>query len=881
NEGLEKIDWETGVFTHYKKGREPFSLSHNRVFAICEDRAGMIWAGTWGGGLNRLDPKTGNFKHYRNDPGKPGTLRDDHISSLLVDGAGVLWVGTKSGGLNQFQPGTGTFTAFSEGPDNTPGITGMRVTSIFEDRFGRLWVGTDNGLNLFDRKTGTFSHFRHDPQKDTGLSNDSISTIHADKSGTLWVGTYGGGLNKLPDPKTGIFQHYWKTREKKPNRPGNLQDRLPSNIINGILEDEKDNLWISTNHGLSKFNPAKESFRNYDIRDGLQSNEFHGGVCFKAKNGQMFFGGINGFNAFYPARLKIRSVPPPIVFTKFQVNGEPHEGESMEETRDIALDYRINYKNDSFAFEFAALDFSVPGKNKYEYKSEKLQSGWVRRDAKNRMVTFSNVSPGTYVFQVRGSNHEEVWNTTGASLKITILPPFWQTWWFRALVALLLLSVLFIGYRKRTRRLRQKLEEKERVQEILTQSNYEMEKVRDIAVIRNAENEILLTAISTIFVAVDSDGYIFQWNKSSEKFFKISREQALKHPFAYLLNDYIPEEKLKEIVRKGLKEQRPSKDITVNVDLGHGNGGNKLLLASISPVIDRTGKKLGFLLMAEDITNRKEEEDMQNLSKKLEALGQMASGIAHEIKTPLQYIGHNSRFVSDSFKDVMQVFETIEEGLREMEKSDRPGVAKLIKDQMVRNDMDYIMEEIPKASSQIINGVEKVSEIIQSMTEYTYPGRGFKEKCDINELLKSTLVVVQNSIKRRADIHLNLDKDLPHVPCYPGELCQVFLNVLVNAGDAVEEKGEWGNISIYTGCEEENVLISITDTGVGIAENHRENIFTPFFTTKEVGKGTGQGLSLAHNVITENHNGKLEFTSKAGEGTTFYIRLPREIKGEH
>jgi len=272
---------------------------------------------------------------------------------------------------------------------------------------------------------------------------------------------------------------------------------------------------------------------------------------------------------------------------------------------------------------------------------------------------------------------------------------------------------------------------------------------------------------------------------------------------------------------------------------------------------------------------------LRNLSKKLESLGQMASGIAHEIKTPLQYIGNNARFVADSFPIVSNFYKMIIEALSRIESStpSQNEITGKLKKTMEDNDMDYIINEIPTASGQIIDGVKRVSDIITAMNEFSHPGKGYKEKTRIDELLKSTLLMAQSRIKKHADVVLEFSNELPPLVCFPGELSQVLLNILINAGDAIIESGKWGVITITTFVERNEIVISISDTGCGIPEEHRDNIFNPFFTTKDVGKGTGQGLSLAHNIIIEKHKGKLDFKSKVGEGTTFYIRLP--IEGEH
>lgn len=904
--GLNKLDKRKNEFRHWavEPGKRN-SLDYNYVWAIFEDKPGMLWIGT-NKGLNKFDRKSGTFTHYTHDPGNPGTLGDGRITSIYEDHGGVLWVGTNKGVLNKFNRETETFSRYrlSDSRINSilegrPGILWVgtnvglckfagdkgtfdfyrnnssapdslshdRVSCIFEDRTGVLWVGTrDGGLNRFDRQWEKFACYKHNPSEPASLSSNNVSTIYEDNRGTLWVGTYHGGLNKLADRRRGIFKSY---RKKE-------QNGLPDDTVFGILEDNSGNLWLSTYNGLSKFDPGEETFKNYDVRDGLQSNEFNGGACFKSPDGEMFFGGTNGFNAFYPNRITLNKHKPRVVITGFRVFDKPFPEQSVTEMKEIVL----SYEQSVFSFEFAVLDFTTPGKNRFSYKMEDVDPDWVQGDASKRFATYTKLSPGSYVFHLMGSNNDGIRSEKETSIRIIITPPFVKTWWFKIALAFGIMFILFIGYRRRTKILRKKLSEQERVRKILEQSHDEMERARDLAEIRHAENEKLLTAISAIFIAVDSNGFIFQWNKPAEKFFGIPREKAAKHLFVNVLKDYIGKDKLNEIFKKGLKQDKSSKEIEISVGLNPGANGIKLLLSSVSPIMDRAGKKLGFILLAKDITNKKEEEMRQHLSRRLESLGQMASGIAHEIKTPLQYIAHNARFVTDSFKGVIQLYKMVNETLAGIRQPDHPEPAAKMKELIADYDVEYIMEEIPKASDQIANGVNKVSEIVNAMNTFSHPGTGCKEKSDINRLLKTTLVMAQNRIKKNADIHLNLFEELPRVPCYPGELNQVFLNILVNAVDAIVETGKWGLIKVSTYLEGNEAVISISDTGAGIPESHRENIFNPFFTTKEVGKGTGQGLSLAHNVIIEKHKGKLDFVTKKGEGTTFIIRLPLAIEGE-
>jgi DNA-binding NtrC family response regulator len=318
------------------------------------------------------------------------------------------------------------------------------------------------------------------------LNNDYIFTIHEDKAGIFWIGTWGGGLNRF-DREKETFVNY------------TIKDGLPSNQIYGILEDEKGNLWISTNNGLSKFDLAKGTFKNFTVEDGLQSREFNGGSYLKSRRGEMFFGGIRGFNAFFPENIKDNPHIPPIVITGFfKLNKEV----KLEKPISRVAELNLSYKDYVFSFEFAALDYTAPVKNGYAYKMEALDEEWIYTDSRKRFATYTTLAPGSYLFKVKGSNNDGLWNEEGTSIQIIIHPPFWKTWWFRSLVILAILLAAFAWYRSRIRKIetrRKELEirvnEKTEAAEALRNALDEVERLKNRLQAENIylQDEIKLT----------------------------------------------------------------------------------------------------------------------------------------------------------------------------------------------------------------------------------------------------------------------------------------------------------------------------------------------------------------------------------------------------
>jgi signal transduction histidine kinase/ligand-binding sensor domain-containing protein len=442
--GLNRFDRATGQITHYQHDPlDPDSLSPGWVLSIYEDRDGRLWIGTRSG-LDRLDRDTGQFTHYFQASPDDYDLSIGAVFSILQDRSGELWLGRHRYGLCRFDPETGECAPYAYNPEDSLNPEDM-VRDVYEDRDGTLWVGSQGGLLRFNPQTETFTLYAHEPGNARSLSHQEISSIYQDRSGRLWVATDGGGLN-LFDPASETFTHYTD------------QDGLPSNIILGILEDAQGNLWLSTNDGLSRFNPGDGTFKNYDTGDGLQDSEFMIGAYHQNAHGEMFFGGVNGFNAFHPADIHDNPYVAPVVLTSLTQGGVAVEpGTAMEGLTEATF----RWPNNFFEFEFAALSYSQPDKNQYAYRLEGFRDeSWNYIDTK-RFGRYTNLPGGTYTLRLKGSNSDGVWNETGASLTVTVVPPFWETWWFRG-PALAVVALLGFGaFWQRTRSIRRRSRELE------------------------------------------------------------------------------------------------------------------------------------------------------------------------------------------------------------------------------------------------------------------------------------------------------------------------------------------------------------------------------------------------------------------------------------
>lgn len=411
--GLSVYNKKRKTYKHYKKTFSEDSLTNNYIFSLLLDSQNNIWVGTLEG-LNLYNESTDSFTHNFNCD-----FDIDHFRIFYIyeDSRNNLWFGTHNG-LILYTREKKSFTLYQHDSDNPYSLSHNLCWAIQEDFAGNIWIGTINGLNKFDRAQNKFYRFYNDPENVKSLSYNLIMCIYKDKIDNLWIGTWGGGLNKY-DHLNNIFTRYSE------------KNGLANNVVYGILGDRDGNLWMSTNEGISKFNPETKEFRNYDISDGLICNEFNGRAFYKNKDEEFYFGCIEGLISFNPDELFNYNDSPEIVITDFKVLNKSVKvsdntffKRSIEEIKNIVLPYKENV----FSFEFAALHYSAPEKNQYAYQLKGFDKDWIYCGNRS-FVTYTNLNPGKYLFKVKGANKDNVWNELGTSIEIKIKPPIWSTWW--------------------------------------------------------------------------------------------------------------------------------------------------------------------------------------------------------------------------------------------------------------------------------------------------------------------------------------------------------------------------------------------------------------------------------------------------------------------
>lgn len=469
--GVDLYDPHKNLFRTFRNRQgDPNSLSQNMVWSFCEDDAGKVWIGTESGPINMFDPVTRSFKQItiRDDRGNiasniykmifkdgvfwiasfnAGLVRYDKytgntrfflgshnsplgkitmVNEVMLDDDNSLWIGTHEDGLLHYNLQTEEVKQYKMNPKDPNSIGSNFINCIYRDYKENIWIGFwGGGLSIYNKQSGTFTNYQYDRKDATGLSDQVVISINQQNDSIFWICTH-SGLNKF-NTTTGKFTHFFE------------KDGLANNVVYEMLQDNTGSYWISTNGGISKFNPKTYTFKNYTETDGLQSNEFNSNAFLKSSTGEIYFGGVNGFNVFDPAAIRENTIPPSLLIQNYAVFEKIYLPKG-----DISLSYDENY----ITFSFAALEFSAPGKIKYSYKLDGFDNTWT--DAGNtREAHYTNLDPGHYTFRVKAANPDGYWTEPGASIKLYIRPPFWQTWWFTSLVILLSAALMYVIHRYR------------------------------------------------------------------------------------------------------------------------------------------------------------------------------------------------------------------------------------------------------------------------------------------------------------------------------------------------------------------------------------------------------------------------------------------------
>ncbi|HET6559238.1 MAG TPA: two-component regulator propeller domain-containing protein [Prolixibacteraceae bacterium] len=775
----------------------PDKLSYNNTLCFAEGKNDIIWIGTDGGGINRLDRKTGKFSSFTHEKNNPNSLSSNAVISACEDHEGVLWMGTFHGGLVRMK--NGQFKAYLPDRTNPYSNSSRNIWYVYEDSKLNLWVATlGNGLQLFDRKNERFYHYTFRAEDSTSLCNNSINGLFEDSKGHLyittnhgvsildlnaydfsrpspelkfknlvfresknslssnnvycgrednegivWFGNIAAGLDRF-DPVSGQFTNY------------SIKDGLPGNSITSILVDDRNNLWVATDKGLVKFNTKTNKMIVFDTKDGLQNKSLKGWAL-KTRDGEMFLGGPDGFNSFYPETLRDNQNPnkPDVMITGlkiFNTNVKTNEkfNDRIVLTNDIAEinELLLTHEENFFSFEFIALDYTTPEKNKYAYKMEGFDQEWVECGTK-REANYTNLDAGEYTFRVKASNNDGIWNEKGTALKVIILPPWWETWWFRSVMAFSVLMILIAAYYMRIRRF--KSHEKQ-LMKMVTQKTYELRQMNSV-LIKQAE----------------------ELNKTNS----------------------LLEERQRQIEGQSHELSRQKEELVKMNNELHDLNATKDKFFSI---------------------------------------------IAHDIKNPFSAIMGFSALLEENYKEW-------------------------------NDEMKLEVINLVHVSTK------NLYQLLENLLQWSRSQRGtieFKpQRIELKELIHNVTGLMNGTADaKNIDLEIMLAENAVAVNADRQMLDTILRNLI---GNGVKFTHSGGKVQIISEAVNDFVKIHVIDNGVGMNDDVKKNLFridTNFTlpgTNNEI--GTGLGLILVKEFV-EKHGGTIDVESEPGKGSRFHFTLP-------
>jgi PAS domain S-box-containing protein len=791
NRSLVRIDRKTGLSSSFQ------AVAGSEVLSIIEDGPDVLWiAGT--SPLLRYNRKTGELRRYIHDRSDPSSLCSGVVERLLIDHRGTLWAATWDG-LCRFDRLTQRFTTYKPEPK----ARGLNYYAIAEDRQGDLWLGGNLGLHRFDPNTGRFTIYSHKSGDPHSLSDNRVMAIYFDRAGSMWVGTQ-NGLDNF-DPRTRTFAIY-----NEPNGMG-------GNVVSSILEDQRGLLWMSTNKGVSSFDPRTQKFSNYTVADGLPGPDFSGyGACFKSAAGEMFFGGFSGVTAFFPDQVAAdaavtNAFVPPVVLTDFRLFGRPvtlSPGSPLKKAVNYTDTITLSHAQNIFSIGFSALSFFNPATNRYRYMLEGLDEKWNEVGSGQRLASYTTLPAGSYTFRVQGESRRGPWSAPGAQLRIQILPPWWRTWWFRALSVTACVALLWGLYRVR-------------IQEVRRQE----EKLRDV-----------IETMPTFAWTALPDGSVEFVNRHWQEYTGLSTETSFGSGWEAAVH---PED-LKRHAEKWHTSVTDGTPFEIEVRYRRGADGQyRWFLARAVPLRDARGKIVKWYGVSTDIEDRKRAEQLQAElahSNRVSTMGELVASISHELAQPITATTNHAKA-----------------SLRWLQR-DPPDLA-----------------QVRKGTESIVEAGVFAAEIINRLRSLYKKAPQKRELVAINDVIDEMVLLLRSEANESGvSIRTDLAADLPEVTADRVQLQQVLMNLMLNAIEAMKETG--GALTVKTGPGDGGqVLISVSDTGVGLPAGRGDEIFDAFFTTKL--QGSGMGLAISRSIV-ESHGGRLWATSNHGRGATFHFTLP-------
>ena len=915
-EGLVRLDTarrDTEVWR--RDERRPGGLPVDQLMTLDTDQQGRLWVGSTGGLVWR-DPDSGVFS--RISLGEQVAAQS--VQRLLVDRAGVIWAGSRAG-LHRIDPRTLAVRTYPMDPDDASTVSG-RVYALMQDPDGMLWVGTENGLDRLDPASGKFRHYRHDPRNPDSLSHKRVHHLYQDARRRLWIGT-AAGLCMAEKGADGElhFRFY-------PASGGRA-----SNPIGAILPDDKGRLWISSTAGLSMFDPATGLFKEYTSKDGLIDGSYFIGASHRAPDGTLYFGGLEGMTAFQPGDIHDNPHPPLVSITDFSIFNQSILSDvsrpdvlpkgPIYEAKSLALTYR----DAVFSFEFAGVHHADPQRNRYAYQLEGFDPQWVFADASKRFATYTNLDPGRYVFRVKAANKDGVWNTEPVSLALTIAPPWWKTWWFRALAAILLPGAAYLLFRLRIHRLLRQKQELEaqvgsRTRELVLQNasverqKEEVERQKESVELAHRNISLLSDIGRRITANLDSEAIMSMLYQQVHALMDASvfgigiyraEQELIEYPFAMEQGKrYAPYTRsmrepnqlavwcilhAREVFINDLEQEYHH--YIANLDLVSGADHMGTLEDGSLPTEPRSliyvpisvsGQVRGVITVHSYRAHayQRIDLDMLNTLASYVAVAFANADSYRKLQDTQQQLVEREKLaalgslvagvaheLNTPIGNSLVIASTLEDKTAEIE-------ARNDQNAMRRSDLVGFIESAREASTLLMRSLRNAAELVNSFKQVAVDQASAKRRdFNLHQASQEIVTTMKNQIRKAGhQIELEMPDDIA-MDSFPGPYGQVVINLINNALLHAFEGRSGGEIRLWAvRLGPDRVRIVFQDNGKGIAIEHQARIFDPFFTTKLGQGGNGLGLSITYNIVTSLLDGTIRVDSVVGVGTRFTMDLP-------
>lgn len=925
--GINLFNKTTGVFTPFTHELHPTPpLLSEPINQLMEDKQGNIWIAFKNNGVAKYNSRNAQIVNYRYSSEDNNTISDNFVTSVVEDINGNIWIGTRNG-LNYLNTQTGQIKRYISRIDDPSSLSSNWVTHLLIDHKQRLWVSSQYGINVYDPDIDGFRLYSYDEYNDKSIASDSVFSAFEDQDNVLWIAT-GKGLSRFHEAN-----HQFTTFNKA--------DGLTDEIVFGIEEDSQGNLWLMTSQGLSRFDKNIGEFSHFTVRDGLQGEQFNPNAIEKLSDGQIIIGGVNGFNLFNPLKIAVNKQSPDTVITHFRISNQIVPVGKFVNGREEAtiLTNSINYtdlitldhEESVFSFEFTSFAYHNAQDIQFSYRLQGFDSQWTQTNYRNRRATYTNLAAGDYHFEVKASNKDGEWNENPAVITLKIKPQWWLTKFAKFLWLVIFFASAVYVYRYKSNQIRKQktdlqLQVSRQVAQVVQQKRALETSYNDIKVLSGIGQKInasldLEKVLWAVYEDINRlmDGTIFgiglvQHDEDRIKI-KLAMEKGNRYkpyyrsmknknqfPVWCIDNNEVVFVNDLELEGRRYLQHHEYDDPQGHHFMSENGEPNEDVVFTQTPQsfiyvpMRSSDEVLGFLSVQSfhkhaysdvhvdilktlaaytgpAIINAKEHQELLESrkelieSEKMASLGALTAGVAHEINNPTNFVHVSASNLESDLGAYQEFLEALvgDDGDQEILKLLNQRLAPL-----------YTHIKTMK------EGTERIKTIVHDLRAFTHLDAIEKRSVSISENILSTIHLIQTQFFDVAEFVTDFTDD-PELNCYPSQLNQVYMNLIVNACDAIKDKQEQlvregktpmkGKVVI--GCRSliTHVEITIKDNGIGMNESTKKRLFEPFYTTKAVGKGSGLGLSISYGIV-KKHEGNLTVESTTGVGTSFKLLFP-------